>query len=543
MKNRFYRPAQDAKNRESETGPPREIAAGRLPRRSIFLAAIFFFLFGQFSCFNPGPTVQTDQNAAPDLEIAPSAVDLAKPLAVSTRPEDAALAKNIDETIDKSEFVDARWGVFVVSLKDGRILAARDAQKLFNPASVQKILTAVVALDRLGADFRWRTRVFSTGKIENGTLAGDLVLYGEGAPDLSGESIENLVGQLKSKGLQRVKGNIVGDESYFTGDPVGDGWAWNELQWYYGAAASALSINKNLVNVTLDGGRPKAEPPTDYVEFSGEVAALENGGAESIGVKRGLGTNKIYVWGEGRSLDVRVAVHNPARWSARILKDALVKNGIAVEGDARSADWQAKDKFDPANAPELAGVDSQTLGEIVRKMNKDSVNLYAELILRTLGKKFGPETADEDPKTRKTRGDDAAGAAVIKKWLRENGVSLQETETVRDGSGLSRLNFVTPETIGRALIAGSRIKAAETFKTSLPIAATDGTLRGRLGRVAGRISAKTGSISYVNALAGYAQRADETLAFVILCNNETRKADSTVLIDAIAANLINARPQ
>lgn len=503
------------------------------------LPVVLLFALSLPACFSSPPNVETNQNTATAVEVPDSNINLTKPLEISQKPEDAALAAKIDELIEKSEFANARWGVFVVSLKDGRVVAARDAQKLFTPASVQKIITSVVALDKLGADFRWQTKIYARENIENGSLNGDLILYGQGAPDLSDEGIANLVSQLKAKGLQKVRGNIVGDESYFTGDKIGDGWAWNELQWYYGAEASALSINKNLVSVSLqEDGKPKVEPVNDYVELSGAVASLQNGETESIGLKRGLGNNKIYVWGEGKNLDVRVAVENPALWSAKILKEALAKNGIAVEGKAKSADWKAENKFDPETAGELASVESQTLGEIVRRMNKDSVNLYAELILRTLGKKFGAEAPDENPKTRKTRGDDSAGAAVIKKWLNDNGASFQETETVKDGSGLSRLNFVTPETVGRALVAGNQIKAAEVFRNSLPVAGTDGTLRGRLGNAAGKISGKTGSIMYVNTLAGYAKRADETLAFVILCNNETRKADSSVLIDAIASSLI-----
>lgn len=490
------------------------------------------------ACFNSASTNETNQNTATEVQIPDSNINLTKPLEVSQKPEDVALAKKIDEAIEKSEFSNARWGVFVVSLKDGRILAAHDAQKLFNPASVQKIITSTVALDKLGADFRWQTKIYSKEKIENGTLNGDLILYGEGAPDLNDEGIENLVNQLKAKGLQKIKGNIVGDESYFTGSTIGDGWAWNELQWYYGAEASALTIDKNLVNVSLQDGKPKIEPQTDMVELSGEVKPQPSGEVESVGLKRGLGNNKIYVWGEGRNLDVRVAVENPALWSAKILKEALAKKGITVEGNVKSVDWQAENKLNPENVTELASIESQTLGEIVRKMNKDSVNLYAELILRTLGRKFGAEAPDENPKMQKTRGDDQAGTAVIKKWLTENGVNFQETESIRDGSGLSRLNFITPESLGRALIAANQIKAAEVFRGSLPVAGTDGTLRGRLGNVSGRILAKTGSLTYVNSLAGYAKRADETLAFVILCNNETRKADSAVLIDTIAASLI-----
>lgn len=506
--------------------------------RKLFVAQLVLLLALSFTaCFNSATNNEKNQNTATEIQVPNSNISLTNPLEISQKPEDIALAKKIDEIIEKSEFSNARWGVFVVSLKDGRVLVARDAQKLFNPASAQKIITSVVALDKLGADFRWKTKIYSTEKIENGTLNGDLILYGQGAPDLSDEGIANLVNQLKAQGLQKIKGNVIGDESYFKGDLIGDGWTWNDLQWYYGAEASALTINKNLVNVSLQNGKPKVEPNTDFVELSGEVQPNQNGDVESIGLKRGLGNNKIYVWGEGKNLDARVAVENPALWSAKILKDALTKKGISVEGDAKSSDWKAESQLNVENVTELASVESQTLGEIVRKMNKDSVNLYAELILRTLGKKFGDSAPDENPRAQKTRGDDSAGTSVIKKWLTENGASFQETESIKDGSGLSRLNFVTPETIGRALIAGNQIKAAEVFKNSLPIAGVDGTLRGRLGNVSGKILAKTGSITYVNSLAGYAKKSDETLAFVILCNNETRKADSSILIDAIATFL------
>lgn len=506
--------------------------------RKLFLAQLVLLLALSFTaCFNSATNNETNQNTATEIQVPNSNINFTNPLEISQKPEDIALAKKIDEIIEKSEFSNARWGVFVVSLKDGRVLVARDAQKLFNPASAQKIITSVVALDKLGADFRWKTKIYSKEKIENGTLNGDLILYGQGAPDLSDEGIADLVNQLKAQGLQKIKGNVIGDESYFKGDLIGDGWTWNDLQWYYGAEASALTINKNLVNVSLQNGKPKVQPNTDFVELSGEVQPNQNGDVESIGLKRGLGNNKIYVWGEGKNLDARVAVENPALWSAKILKDALTKKGISVEGDAKSSDWKAESQLNVENVTELASVESQTLGEIVRKMNKDSVNLYAELILRTLGKKFGDSAPDENPRAQKTRGDDSAGTSVIKKWLTENGASFQETESIKDGSGLSRLNFVTPETIGRALIAGNQIKAAEVFKNSLPIAGVDGTLRGRLENVSGKILAKTGSITYVNSLAGYAKKSDETLAFVILCNNETRKADSSILIDAIATFL------
>ena len=507
---------------------------------NLFYLCLFTFYFCLLAaCANYN---QTNHNAQtinqPAFEVPASPVDLLKPLEVSAKAEDLALAKKIDELIEKSEFSNARWGVFAVSLSDGRVLVARDAQKLFNPASVQKIITSTVALDKIGADFRWKTSVYAANKIEDGTLNGDLILYGQGAPDLSTDGVENLVGQLQAKGLKRIKGNIVGDDSYFKGDEIGEGWSWNDLQWYYGAQASALTINFNQVTVTMENGKPKVEPATDYVQISGDVKPLEAGEPDAVGLKRDLAQNNIYVYGSGKNLDARVAVENPALWSAKILKEALEKKGITIEGAARSASWQTADKQSVENTGELASVESQTLGEIVRQMNKNSVNLYAELILRTLGVKFGDEAPDGSARANKTRGDDAAGIAVIKKWLTEKGVTFQETESLKDGSGLSRLNFVTPETIGRALIAASRIKESEIFKNSLPIAGTDGTLGGRLGSARGKILAKTGSIMYVNSLAGYAKNERETVAFVIVCNNETRKADSSVLIDQIARSFI-----
>ena len=392
-----------------------------------------------------------------------------------------------------------------------------------------------MALDKLGADFRWKTSVISSNQIESdGTLNGDLILYGQGSPDYNTEGLKNLLNQLEAKGLKRVKGNIVGDESYFKGDSLGDGWAWGEIQWYYGAEASALTFNENQAEITVQNGKPVSS--TTYVTTHGEIKPSQD--IESIGLKREINENDVYAWGNGANLQAKVSVSKPANWAAKTLKEKLEKAGISVDGEIKFADWKTDNKFEIANANELALVESATLGEIVRKMNKDSVNLYAELILRTLGKKFGDTAPDENPKVQKLRGDDSAGASVIKKWLKENNIATDEIQ-IHDGSGLSRLDFITPETLGRALVFASQSKFAENFKNSLPIAGTDGTMRGRLKNLSGKVLAKTGSITYVNSLAGYAKNDTETVAFVIITNNETRKNDSSNVIDSIVANLVN----
>lgn len=213
------------------------------------------------------------------------------------------------------------------------------------------------------------------------------------------------------------------------------------------------------------------------------------------------------------------------------------KKGINVAGEAKSVDWKTENKLGVANAVELASVESKTLAELVQPMNKRSINLYGELFLRTIGKKFGDSAPDESREIQELRGDDSAGAAVVKKWLREKNVAVEDIQ-IHDGSGLSRLDFLTPEAFGRALVYAAKSNFADAFVNSLPISGTDGTLGGRLGTVKGKILAKTGSITFVNSLAGYAQADDEVFAFAIIANNVTRKSDSSRIIDKIAANLI-----
>ncbi len=521
------------------TTPKEKISQKRFFSLAFLLStAIFGACFSRVENKPPEVVQSSDETA---FEIPASSVNLAKPLEISSQPKDAALCEKINQTIEESEYANARWGVAVLSLKDGRVVCGRDARKLFNPASIEKTLTSIVALNKLGADFRWQTKAFSKTNIKDGVLDGDLTVYGQGAPDFDNEGLENLVNQLQAKGLKQIKGNVVGDESFFKGEDIGDGWTWNDLQWYYGAEASALTFRENQADVYMKDGKPVAA--TDYLQVQSELKPAQNGESEGFGIKRGLADNRVFVWGNGDRASGRIAVHNPALWAAKNFKAFLEKRGIKIDGEATSVDWKSENNLNVGTAVELASVDSKTLAEIVNRMNKHSVNLYGELILRTLGKKFGDTAPDESRQIQTVRGDDAAGAAVVKKFLRENNVAADEIQ-IHDGSGLSRLDFVTPEAFGRALIFAAQSKFADVFKNSLSIAATDGTLGGRLGRVKGKILAKTGTITYVNSLTGYAQAADdEIFAFAIIANNVTRKPDAVRIVDEVAASLVDFQKQ
>lgn len=475
----------------------------------------------------------------------------------SSAPLDAALAQEIDRAIDQSDQTRARWGVFVMSMKDGRVLYSRNGDRLFTPASNMKVYTTAVALDLLGADYRWRTSVYVDKQPDaDGTIAGDITLYGRGAPDLVSvskgprASLTQLADHLYQSGVRHVRGNVIGDESYFRGELYALGWQWNDLQWYFGAEPSALTIDENSLELTIAPANKTGSAAslalnrdTGFVRLLNNTMTAERDAATTIGINRGLSNNELRVWGDfpvgGRSFSAFLSVHNPALWAATLFKQALIARGIKVDGEVRNRDFRTpeKERFDPQKAFEIAHQESATLGEIARQTNKESNNLFAELILRTLGKERGESAPDLDPRKNRERGDDEAGSAVVKSWLDRNSIP-NEGLAIRDGSGLSRLDLVSPEATARLLVAIGKTNSATIFHDSLPIAGRDGTLGSRLKKVTGRIFAKTGTISYVHSLSGYAVAENgEVLAFSIFCNDATTRSNPVRLIDEIAGSL------
>jgi serine-type D-Ala-D-Ala carboxypeptidase/endopeptidase (penicillin-binding protein 4) len=478
------------------------------------------------------------------------------------RPQPTDLARRIDSAIDQSDLASARWGISVISMSDGSTLYQRDADKLFTPASNMKIYTTGVALDLLGADYRWRTSVYADAQPDaGGRIQGDLILYGRGAPDLvarskddSRGSLAKLADDIYARGVRHVSGNVIGDESYFRGSPLGDGWQWTDLQWYFGAEASALTVNGNEVAVNFvpsnkvhEASAVRVSDSEGYVTVQNRMAVGKPGVRPTIGVHRGLSDNNIEVWGEfapgSKGFGARLSVHNPALWAAKLFLDALKMRGITVDGQtlARNSRVPPGQRFNPTQSMELASLSSQPLREIVKKTNKESVNLDAELILRTLGRERGEMAALPEARG-KERGDDEAGLAVIRVWLKRAGIPTSRI-ALHDGSGLSRLDLVTPESSALLLLSLSRTGAASVFRESLPISGRDGTLGGRLKTIIDRVQAKTGSLTYNNSLAGYLTTANgESLAFSIMCNDQTGHSDSTRLIDQIVG-LLAAFPE
>jgi D-alanyl-D-alanine carboxypeptidase/D-alanyl-D-alanine-endopeptidase (penicillin-binding protein 4) len=505
---------------------------------------------------------QTKHNDTP-TKAAPAAKPEAEKRETTTKPAgDAALAGAIDRVLEDKDAGRARWGVFVMALKDGRVLYSRDADRLFTPASNMKVYTTAVALDLLGADYRWRTSVYANKQPDaGGVIDGDLILYGRGAPDFvsrpngDAPSLTALADQVYQAGVREIRGNIIGDNSYFRGELFGEGWQWNDIQWYFGAEPSALSIDENSVEVTIAPAKPGGNasvvvnPNSSPVHLTNTTKTGERDETTAIGIVRDLSSNEVHIWGDfpvnGRAFSAFLSVHDPASWAANLLRQALISRGVKVTGEGRSRDFRADNGgvFDPQKSFEVAHEESEPLGKIVYRTNKESNNLFAELILRTLGKERGSLAPDPDPRKNRERGDDDAGTAVVRSWLESRGITTKGL-AIRDGSGLSRLDLITPETTGRLLAAIANTSSAMVFHESLPVAGRDGTLNSRLKPLTGRIAAKTGTLTYTHSLSGYATTlGNDTLIFSIMCNDATAGDHGALrIIDEIAAAIADSRP-
>ena len=470
------------------------------------------------------------------------------------------LQARLRDHLNQPRFASAIWGVKIASLDSGKTLFEENAGKLLKPASNAKLYTAALALDRLGPDYRIRTSLYAVARPDKaGILRGDLIVYGRGDPSMAerfnngsyAAILQPLVDALAGAGVKRIKGDLVGDESFFRGPPFGTQWTWDDLQQYYGAEASALTLQDNVVDLVFKpGARIGAPcgiitlPATGYLSFSNRSITMEAGAQPAISLYRPIGENTVYVSGwmplNGSNVFDAVSVHRPALWFVTLFKDALARRGIVVEGKLRSIDWLDR-QIAPADFKrmvELGSVPSRPLAEILAKMMKPSQNLYAHLLLLQVG------AHSQRPNAGMLETTEDLGLAELKRFLGEAGIQEGDVR-LEEGSGLSRGALVTPNATVELLRFMHRHRLAATFREALPEAGVDGTLRNRMkGTPAFRnVRAKTGTLRYVNTLSGYVTTAaGEPLVFSLMLNNYDGPGARAAL-DAIVVMLaeLNAR--
>jgi D-alanyl-D-alanine carboxypeptidase/D-alanyl-D-alanine-endopeptidase (penicillin-binding protein 4) len=456
----------------------------------------------------------------------------------------AELRQRLADHIGQSKYAAALWGVKIVSLDSGETVFEQNPQKLFSPASNSKLYTVALALDRLGADYRIKTSLYAKARPdEAGTLKGDLIVYGRGDPTINArlhggdiyKALEPLVFALTNAGVKRIAGDLVGDESYFRGPPLGSGWVWDDLVYYYGAEISALTINDNTLQAKVKpGARVGAPcqlavlPATTWLSFSNRTETVEKGAPRKIHFYHPLCQNIIYVSGQVPIDDAgyakEVTLHNPAGLFVSFLKQALARQGIKVTGKVRSMNWLDQEPFNRDSLVELGSMSSLPLRDIAREVLKPSQNLYTDLLLAHVGE----QARKADTPAGETS--EELGIRELNKFLAVAGIKPGET-IFEEGSGLSRDNLTTPNATVTLLQFMNRHKCAQVYLDALPIAGVDGTLKSRMKGTpaAGNVRAKTGTLRWANSMSGHVTTAaGEHLVFSLMVNRyyESRPARS-----------------
>ncbi|MDQ3800123.1 MAG: D-alanyl-D-alanine carboxypeptidase/D-alanyl-D-alanine-endopeptidase [Acidobacteriota bacterium] len=498
------------------------------------------------------PTVSPTPTAAPTMT--PTATPSPSPaIAVQTIPE---LQAKIRSILLRPQLQRGRVGVKIVSLDTNKVIFEENAEKYFMPASNMKNFTVSTALEKLTPEFRFVTSVYAPAMPDaSGTIRGDLIIYGRGDPSISTafndkdyyRGMNNLAEKIVASGVRRVEGALVGDESYFSGDPLPSSWEWDDLQWYYGAEVSALTVNDNALDLVVRPGSAVGAPASVQLLPSASGVVLVNntrtsaaGTRRDIGVRRRLGTNVVEVFGSiplgAGAYTNYVSVPKPALVFVSMLRQLLEQKGVVITGQTRTVDAEFRRSAPlTASLVEVAKLESPPLSLIAAKTMKPSQNLYTELILRAMGESVGDKT-----NPRWTSAD--RGIAVVDKFLQEIGVAPGSV-LMYDGSGLSRHDLITPEAVVQLYsYMNSRSRFAPAWRDSLTIAGVDGTLSSRFKGTRGEnnVRGKTGTIDQVSSLSGYlTTAAGERLAFSVITNNLPNGSLRTGTIDEIVTLLAN----
>ncbi len=465
-----------------------------------------------------------------------------------TAPQSAAeLNAALGALLSRRE--DGRWGVMVVSLSRGDTLFAREPDAPVMPASTMKMFTSVLAFDRLGPDWRFRTEVLRTGPLDaDGTVRGDLVVRGDGDPSFSrrfwggGEygtgydaPARALARRVAQAGVKHVTGAVVGDASAFEARTIPDGWLSRYAGSGYAAPFGALSMNENVVVVAVSGdGSVALEPATAGIRVE-NLVRVTGGGGMTVRVYRAADGHVVARGTVGRAAGVRrlqLTIADPTAFTAGAVERALEAEGVRVDGGLRAGPTSAEAASTgsaPAGSAPVAVLESPPLRDLVGTMNFESINHFAELIFRDAVR--GPR--------RDAVGSAAAGSALLGRLLADSAGVRPGAVSVSDGSGLSVLDRVTARAMVQMLGFAHRSSFGPAFHASLPVAGESGLMRGRMAGTAAadNLHAKTGTTDEVIALGGYVTAADgEVLAFSFIFNGRDRW-NARATIDAMGATM------
>lgn len=438
----------------------------------------------------------------------------------------------VREWLDHPDMRYASFGCMVHEVGSETPLCVYAPDLQVTPASVMKLVTTATALELLGEDYRFPTELLYDGFIRDSILHGNLYIKGHGDPTLgsayfapeSKDFVAQWVKAIRDKGIRRIEGAIISDESLFDTEGVSMKWLREDLGSYYGAGSYALNVFDNLYSLYVRSGAAGTRPrllqtsPAQEIQFHNylRAAAVRTDSTFIVGMPF---AEERYLYGvvpaHRDSYRLKGDIPEPALFLARYFREILNKQGISVR-DASSCHrlLQVQGKWEIAPRTELITTYSPTLEKIVAKTNHVSHNLYADALLKTLGLRYAKRKGEEISSF-------ARGVSIVRSYWEKKGLDVSPLYMV-DGSGLSPVNQVTARFLTDLLTymaTSSSHRAA--FLHSLPEAGKEGSVRNFLREKAwtGEVRLKSGSMGRVRCYAGYVRQVTKQYAVVLLVNN------------------------
>lgn len=443
-------------------------------------------------------------------------------LAVKSQP--TGFENQMQDFLKQPDYKNATVGMHVIDIKSGESLYSLNAEQLMIPASTLKLVTSATALELLGAGYRFQTKIGYTGNIRNEELNGDLVIIGGGDPTLGSEYfedyyfkpdfLENWVREIRNAGIEKINGDLFVDLSLYDSEINPPTWVWEDIGNYYGAGSSALTVYDNLFRISF---RSPAQPgrKTDIISVSPEIDGMT---LENEVVSANIKYDQAYVFGspidknrvvrgaipKGRTeFTIKAAMPNPERVLADELLKKLAEAGVSFSGNVRTKNVAKR------NMHILFIQQSPPLEEIVKVLNFESVNLFAEHLVRQI--------AAEATGT----GSREKGIHLIKEFWDLHGLD-KEDWFMEDGSGLSHFNAISPQQITQLLeFMYTKSQSRNAFLNSLASTGEGTLIYWDRNKFPGNsLQAKSGSMTRVRCYAGYLDTdSGKKVAFSIMVNH------------------------
>jgi D-alanyl-D-alanine carboxypeptidase/D-alanyl-D-alanine-endopeptidase (penicillin-binding protein 4) len=441
------------------------------------------------------------------------------------------IQRKIDSLVNAPFLENGFAGISIKSVNSDKNIIEYNARKSLSPASTLKLISSATALVTLGEEFKYSTILEYSGQIQDSVLLGNIIIRGSGDPSLGSWRFKNQpdyiqindywAKKIKGLGIKEIRGRIFGDGGFFDENVIPDAWIWGDTGNYYGAGAYGLNMNENLFLATFNPSNymesaslVKTTPDLPYYRKFNRVLTEKNGTGDQVNIYSTPYQDVLVLEGfvpKGNSFSVKGSIPDPALFSAYYLQKKLLENGIRVlesplsylEANKKNMPYQKPLKTTPIDT-----LFSLSLRELVRECNFQSINLYAETFLKTPSVLLNLGNSTED-----------AIKGLQQIWLTK-GVKLNGLK-LKDGSGLSPSNGITPDNMTDVLKAMFLEKSFTAFYESIPVVGVSGTVSNlaKKSKAVGNVRAKSGSIDGVRAYAGYfTARNGEMMCFSMMLN-------------------------